>query len=161
MVGKFRLDTRRCVVLHLVAEMGDRPQMVFRPSEKGLRKVFGDLEADIMEVVWHRNPVTVGDVWEALRKDRDLAYTTVKTVMSRLAEKGHLKRRTKERAHTYEPTMGREEFLRSVSEEVLEGLFADFAEPIRAHLVKALRGRDVPGIERLEALIREEKRRRK
>jgi len=123
--------------------------------------VFGDLEADIMELVWKKGTVTVGDVWQALRKDRDLAYTTVKTVMGRLAEKGHLKQRTKDRAYTYEPTMSREEFLRAVSEEVLEGLFVDFGEPIRAHLVKALKGRDLPGLERLDALIREEKRRRK
>lgn len=135
--------------------------MVFKPSERGLRKVFGDLEADIMERVWRGSPVTVGDVWQALRKERDLAYTTVKTVMSRLAEKGYLKRRTKERAYTYEPAMEREEFLRSVSDEVLEGLFVDFGEPIRAHLVQALKKRDLPGLERLEALIREEKRRRK
>lgn len=141
--------------------MTERPQMVFKPSEKGLRKVFGDLEADIMERVWRGSPVTVGDVWQALRKERDLAYTTVKTVMSRLAEKGYLKRRTKERAYTYEPAMEREEFLRSVSDEVLEGLFVDFGEPIRAHLVQALKKRDLPGLERLEALIREEKRRRK
>lgn len=134
---------------------------MFRPHEKGLRKVFGDLEADIMERVWRGSPVTVGDVWQALRKERDLAYTTVKTVMSRLAEKGYLKRRTKERAYTYEPAMEREEFLRSVSDEVLEGLFVDFGEPIRAHLVRALKKRDLPVIERLEALIREEKRRRK
>lgn len=135
--------------------------MVFRPAEKGLRKVFGDLEADIMELVWRRGPVTVGDVWQVLRKERDLAYTTVKTVMGRLADKGYLKRRMKDRAYTYEPTMERDEFLRSVSEEVLEGLFVDFGEPIRAHLVKALKGRDLREIERLEALIREEKRRRK
>lgn len=135
--------------------------MVFKPSEKGLRKVFGDLEADIMEFIWKKGLVTVGEVWEALRRERELAYTTVKTVMGRLAEKGHLKRRTKERAHLYEPMMGREDFLRAVSEEVLEGLFIDFGEPIRAHVVRALRGRDLPGIERLEALIREEKRRRK
>ncbi|MBI4611788.1 MAG: BlaI/MecI/CopY family transcriptional regulator [Candidatus Rokubacteria bacterium] len=114
-----------------------------------------------MELVWRQSPVTVGDVWQALRKERGLAYTTVKTVMGRLAEKGHLKQRTKDRAYTYEPTISRDEFLRAVSEEVLEGLFVDFGEPIRAHLVKTLKGRDVQGLERLEALIRQEKRQRK
>lgn len=139
----------------------ERNSVVFRPRERGLRKVFGDLEADIMELVWRQGTVTVGDVWQALRKERELAYTTVKTVMGRLTEKGYLKRRKRERAHSYEPTMGREEFLRDVSDEVLEGLFVDFGEPIRAHLVQALKGRDLPRIERLEALIREERRRRK
>ena len=141
--------------------MADRVSTVFRPHERGLRKVFGDLEADIMEFVWRQSPLTVGDVWQALRKERDLAYTTVKTVMGRLAEKGYPRKRVKERAHSYEPTMEREEFLRSVSDEVLEGLFVDFGEPIRAHLVNALKRRDLPGIERLKTLIQEEKRQRK
>ena len=141
--------------------MAERPPMVFRPSEKGLRKVFGELEADIMEVIWRRGRVTVQDVWADLQKNRELAYATVKTVMNRLAEKGYLRRRAAGRAHSFEPVMEREAFLRRVSDEVLEGLFVGFGEPIHAHLVEALKTRDLPGIERLEALIREEKRRRR
>lgn len=141
--------------------MTDRPPVVFRPGEKGLRKVFGELEADVMEAIWRRGRATVQDVWTALREERELAYATVKTVMNRLADKGYLKRRALSRAHTFEPVMEREAFLRRVSDEVLEGLFVDFGEPIRAHLVESLKARDLPGIERLEALIREEKRRRR
>ncbi len=141
--------------------MSERPPTVFRPSEKGLRKVFGELEADVMEVIWRRGRVTVQDVWGELRKSRELAYATVKTVMNRLAEKGYLRRRDTERAHSFEPVMDREAFLRRVSDEVLEGLFVDFGEPIRTHLVEALKARDLVGIERLEALIREEQRRRR
>lgn len=140
--------------------MTDRPPVVFRPNEKGLRKVFGELEAQIMEVIWRRGRVTVQDVWGELQKDRELAYATVKTVMNRLADKGYLTRRVKERAHSFEPVMGRDEFLQRVSAEVLEGLFVDFGEPIHAHLVEALRARDYRGIERLEGLIRDAKRRR-
>ncbi|MGH7319131.1 MAG: BlaI/MecI/CopY family transcriptional regulator [Candidatus Rokuibacteriota bacterium] len=140
--------------------MTERPPTVFKPNEKGLRKVFGELEAEIMEAIWRRGRVTVQDVWVEVRKDRGLAYATVKTVMNRLADKGYLKRQVKERAHSFEPVMGREEFLRRVSDEVLQGLFVDFGEPIHAHLVQALKARDVPGLDRLEALIRREKRRR-
>jgi predicted transcriptional regulator len=140
--------------------MTDRPPVVFRPGEKGLRKVFGELEAQVMEVIWRRGRVTVQDVWAELQNNRELAYATVKTVMNRLADKGYLKRRAKERAYSYEPAMEREAFLQRVSTEVLEGLFVDFAEPIHAHLVEALRARDLRGLERLEGLIREAKRRR-
>ena len=141
--------------------MRERPPMVFRPGEKGLRKVFGELEAGVMEAIWRRERATVQDVWTDLQKERELAYATVKTVMNRLADKGHLKRRALGRAHSFEPVMERDAFLRRVSDEVLEGLFVDFGEPVRAHLVEALKARDLPGIERLEALIREEKRRRR
>jgi len=131
--------------------MAERPLTVFRPQEKGLRKVFGELEARIMEVIWRRGRATVQDVWQELQRDREIAYTTVKTVMSRLADKGHLHRRTRERAHVFEPTRTREAFLREVSEEVLAGLFADFGEPILAQL--AASGADAAVLERLQALI--------
>ncbi|MGH7268277.1 MAG: BlaI/MecI/CopY family transcriptional regulator [Candidatus Rokuibacteriota bacterium] len=140
--------------------MADRPPTVFRPGEKGLRKVFGDLEADIMEVVWRRGRVTVQDVWQDLKRRR-LAYATVKTVMGRLAEKAYLVRQAQERAHTYEPRLTREEFLRNVGEEVLTGLFVDFGEPIRAHLVQALQAGELPRLERLDALVQNAKRRRR
>lgn len=138
--------------------MAERSPTVFRPREKGLRKVFGELEAGIMEAVWRRGRVTVQDVWRELRKERELAYATVKTVMGRLAEKGYLRRRTEERAHVFEPTRTREAFLREVSEEVLAGLFADFGEPILAQLV-ASAGGDAAALERLQALIAERRRR--
>ena len=53
---------------------------VFRPDRPGIRKVLGDLEAEIMELVWAR-PVgqgtTVRDIFEILYERRRIAYTTV------------------------------------------------------------------------------------
>jgi predicted transcriptional regulator len=54
-----------------------------------LRKILGDLETDVMEAIWARGRATVHDVHERLAAaDREGAYTTVVTVMSRLAGKG-------------------------------------------------------------------------
>jgi len=53
---------------------------VFRPEEKGLRKVFGELEAAIMACLWQRGQATVSEVYKELAAQRELAYTTVKTV---------------------------------------------------------------------------------
>ncbi|MGH7405089.1 MAG: BlaI/MecI/CopY family transcriptional regulator, partial [Candidatus Methylomirabilales bacterium] len=69
-----------------------RRRSVFRPKEKGLRKIFGDLEAEIMDVIWGLGRATVADVHKVLEGQREIAYTTVKTVMGRLAEKGYLRR---------------------------------------------------------------------
>ena len=69
----------------------DRYQFTFDPRKKGLRKILGDLEADVMEAIWALGHATVHDVLERLAAaDRELAYTTVMTVMSRLADKGLL-----------------------------------------------------------------------
>ncbi len=47
-------------------------------------------EWEIMKVVWEKQPCTAGTVQEKLIKSRDRAYSTVKTTMDRMAEKGLL-----------------------------------------------------------------------
>ncbi|MCL4545430.1 MAG: BlaI/MecI/CopY family transcriptional regulator, partial [Chloroflexi bacterium] len=52
----------------------------FRPDRPGVRKVLGDLEAEIMELIWDRpagQGTTVRDIFEVLYERRRLAYTTV------------------------------------------------------------------------------------
>jgi predicted transcriptional regulator len=71
----------------------------------GTRKDFGPLEALVMDAVWNAGePVSVRDVVEDLNSLRaePLAYTTVMTVMSRLAEKGALHRRKAGRSFLYQ-----------------------------------------------------------
>ena len=49
----------------------------------------GELEQQVMVLLWRAGePLTVADVQELLARDRDLAYTTVMTVLERLAKKG-------------------------------------------------------------------------
>jgi predicted transcriptional regulator len=138
-----------------------RHRSVFRPQEKGLRKVFGDLEAEIMEVIWSLGRATVADVHKVLEGQREIAYTTIKTVMGRLAEKGHLRRTTVERAHLYTPRKSRDGFLREVSDAVLAGLFNEFGQPIAAHLLESISQWDPASLDRLERLIEERRARQK
>jgi predicted transcriptional regulator len=66
---------------------------------------FGPLEAAVMDAVWGAGePITVRAVVDGLnsRRDEPLAYTTVMTVMGRLAEKGVLRRRKQGRGFLYE-----------------------------------------------------------
>lgn len=72
-----------------------------------LEKILGPLEAEVMEAVWAADkPVTVREVLAGLngKRGNQLAYTTVMTVMSRLAEKGILKRHQEGRGYVYEST---------------------------------------------------------
>ncbi|MFY1689857.1 BlaI/MecI/CopY family transcriptional regulator [Plantactinospora sp. WMMB782] len=70
----------------------------------------GDLERAVMDVLWDRGAgagATVREVAEALR-DRELAYTTVMTVLDRLAGKGMVEREREGRAWRYRPAASRE-----------------------------------------------------
>ncbi len=50
-----------------------------------------EAEWEIMKVVWEKQPCTAGTVQEELAATRDRAYSTVKTTMDRMVEKGFLK----------------------------------------------------------------------
>jgi predicted transcriptional regulator len=74
-------------------------------GEKHSRKDFGPLESEVMGAVWRAaRPVAVREVVDDLNESRSepLAYTTVMTVMSRLAEKDALTRRKVGRGYLYE-----------------------------------------------------------
>lgn len=65
-------------------------------------------------------PQTVRQVHEALRERRDLAYTTVMTVLQRLAKKHLVVQHRDDRAHRYAPTHGRDELVAGLMVDALE-----------------------------------------
>lgn len=107
---------------------------VFRPREEGLSKIFGELEADIMEVIWRRGDVTVKDVFTELHEGREIAYTTVMTVVGRLADKGMLTKTQTANKYVYCPACTRDEMMKQVSKDVLQGLMDVDRAPVMAHL---------------------------
>lgn len=127
---------------------------VFRPDAQGLQKVFGDLEAAIMDCLWAQGQGTVSAVYSALTQQRDVAYTTVKTVMERLVEKGYLRCNTQQRAYLYTPTQSRADFLQQVSDAVLSGLLADGGQTLAVQfLEETVRQCDLEVLDRLQGLI--------
>ena len=93
-----------------------------RSGKKGLELRLHDLEATIMDVVWGKqlSSFAVGDVLAILEKQRDIAYTTVMTTVTRLYEKGILERERDGKRYVYSPKLSREEFLQSTAREVLD-----------------------------------------
>lgn len=64
--------------------------------------LLGELEQAVMDVLWQRGePLTVRDVHELLAAQRELAYTTVMTVLDRLAKKDIVERELDGRAWRY------------------------------------------------------------
>lgn len=102
---------------------------VFRTGRPGIRKVLGDLEAEIMEFVWAQPPgqgTTVREVFESLYERRRLAYTTVMNTMTRLAKKQLLRVEKDEHAYVYYPTWTQEEFVSRFVGRILEDLLVSF-----------------------------------
>ncbi len=79
----------------------------------------GELERAVMEVLWSADgPRTAREVADAL-PDRELAKTTVLTVLSRLEHKGRVVRNRDGWAHTYSPTATREDYIAELMTEAL------------------------------------------
>ncbi len=102
---------------------------VLRLDRSGIRKALGDLEAEIMELVWTRardGGVTVRDVFHLLYKRRKIAYTTVMTTMARLARKRLLRTEKRGPAYVYFPTVTQDEFISGFVGRILENLLVSF-----------------------------------
>ncbi|MDF9817168.1 BlaI/MecI/CopY family transcriptional regulator [Streptomyces sp. SPB162] len=119
------------------------------PAPTGL--VLGPLEVEIMNVLWSaRGPVSVRDVLDALNSTRTtpLAYTTVMTVLSRLADKGAAARTKAGRGYAYTAAVADEAAL--AVREVIRG----FGAAAVAHFVDE--ARNAPDLmARLERLMQE------
>ena len=114
----------------------------------------GELESDVMSVVWEKREATVQDVKDALAPTRPLAYTTVMTVMSRLAEKGLLNRYKEGRAYVYTPADSQEKVAGSLLRSLVRRLYDGAAAAAIAHLLEAEAELDEAELDRLENLIR-------
>jgi predicted transcriptional regulator len=73
-----------------------------------------------------------------LLERREIAYTTVMTVMSRLAAKGLLVSRPAGRAYVYEAAAGREEFCAAVVRDFMSGVLADADRAVLAQFVESV-----------------------
>ena len=101
-----------------------------RNSSKIAAKLLGDLELAIMRVAWTRESVTVRDVLEVLSKKRSLAYTTVMTVMSRLAKKGLLTVEQSAKTYRYRSAQTSEEFEAQAAGQIVRSLIDDFGDQL-------------------------------
>jgi predicted transcriptional regulator len=81
----------------------------------------GELERAVMDHLWSSTePQTVRQVHEALASRRNLAYTTIMTVLQRLAKKNLVIQQRDDRAHRYLPVHGRDELVASLMVDALD-----------------------------------------
>lgn len=130
-----------------------------RPGKKGLELRLHELEAAIMDVVWSRklSAFAVGDVLAILEKQREIAYTTVMTTVSRLHDKGLLERERDGKRYLYTPKLTREQFLESTARTVLDDAVGGHqAMAMLAEKVSEASAGELDDLERLIRQRREE-----
>lgn len=109
----------------------------------------GSLEMRALRAVWNRGSATVRDILDDIAPSHPVAYTTVMTVMSRLADKGLLRRELVGKTYCYTPAFTPEEFTASVSQRMLRSLVAEFGDLAIAQFAAELKRVDPERLRRL------------
>ena len=114
------------------------------------------LEMEIMDVLWETGPANVQLVQQKLK--RELAYTTVQTMLNILHRKGKVKRTLKDRAYFYRPSISREKAISKQVIDVVDRLFGGSAESLVMSLVetKHLTPAKLARLQELVAEVQEE-----
>ena len=92
------------------------------------------LELEIMNVLWETGSANVQTVQQRLK--RELAYTTVQTMLNILHRKKKVERTLNERAYFYEPLVSRGQIVKNTVSDLIERLFGGSAENLVMNLVE-------------------------
>ena len=82
-----------------------------------------ELELEILKILWREGEGSVRQVREQLSGFRDLAHTSVMTMMSIMKKKGYLKRTKKGKGYIYEPRVSREQTTRRMLGDMVDRVF--------------------------------------
>ena len=121
------------------------------PQHRPKKLSLGPLESEILEIVWHIETATVKNVHDIILQDpnRELAYTSVTTVLQRLTQKGWLKCSKKGRAFSWQALVSREQAQAIRSYEKLNGFLAVSNPDLVASFADSL---DAASLEQIEAI---------
>lgn len=96
-----------------------------------------DGELEILRVLWNRGSASLADVCEALRTEREVATTTVATMLRVMFDKGLVRRKRAGRGHHWSAAVTHAAAAQSLVGKVVDGVFDGSASRLVAHLVEA------------------------
>jgi len=123
-------------------------------------RLLGDLELEVMKVLWNKGEATGKEAWEDIRALRKTALTTVLTVLERLSTKGFVRRFRNEGVYIYTPSVSREDYTREVSGRMLKDYMDLSSSSLMASFIDALDDVSDDEVEKLSRLIEKKRKER-
>ncbi|HTX38204.1 MAG TPA: BlaI/MecI/CopY family transcriptional regulator [Bryobacteraceae bacterium] len=105
------------------------------PRSKKPEQTLTPLELEIMNALWETGPANVQTV-QTHMQGRDLAYTTVQTMLNILHRKGKVTRKLKDRAYMYRAVLSRQKAVTQAVGDVLDRFFGGSADSLVLNLVE-------------------------
>jgi predicted transcriptional regulator len=109
------------------------PTNIPRPLRRAVLDL-APLELDCMNTLWPMGEGTVREIRERLAERRPRAYTTIMTIMDRLARKGIVERRKAGRAYIYRANLSAKDARAQALSQVVESFFGGSKEAVMAEL---------------------------
>lgn len=97
------------------------------------------LELELMKVLWEEHEATVQQVLDRIPKGRELAYTTVQTMLNVLHRKGRVERTLRDRAYYYTPVLSRQKAMGQMVGDLVDRVFSGSAESLVMSLLETRR----------------------
>lgn len=130
---------------------------MFKTDKRDFEGVLGNLENDIMKVLWDRGESSGREVFEQIKDSRDIALTTVLTVIERLVKKGLVNKEKGDSTYIYKPASSKEEFSKNVSKDVFKRVMQMSSSDAVASFVDIVANVDPKELDRLSKLIEAKK----
>ncbi|UOF90915.1 BlaI/MecI/CopY family transcriptional regulator [Fodinisporobacter ferrooxydans] len=125
----------------------------FHLNAEGIERVLGPLETEIMHIFWENGELSIREVRDLLLVKREISFNTVMTIIHRLAEKGLLQKKDRNKSSPYIPTKTKESFLAEISHDVTSVLIKDFGKFAVSQFVDILHEVDPSLLRELEKRI--------
>ncbi len=103
-----------------------------------IKKTLSELELEVMSVIWENNACSVRDVLNRITEKKDLAYTTIATILLRLYEKGFVSKNDKDFAIHYSPIISKEEYSKSIAGSFVSNFFQLFGDTAIASFAETI-----------------------
>lgn len=95
-----------------------------------------DAEWEIMKVLWAKSPAAASDVIATLRDNKTWKEKTIKTLLSRLLQKGVISFEQINRVYYYSPVLGEEECKRTERQSFLQRVYGGALKPMLVHFLQ-------------------------
>jgi BlaI family transcriptional regulator, penicillinase repressor len=96
-----------------------------------------ELELEILKILWRGGPMPVRQVREALAPSRELAYTSVMTIMNIMVTKGYLARQKSGASFVYQPRVSADATARGMLGDVVRRVFDGSVTAVVARLLES------------------------
>ena len=101
-------------------------------------KSLGNLEQQVMEIVWQCKVCTVREVLGRINKTHQIAYTTVATILQRLYQKGLVSKKQQGAAYLYSPKLTKASYTKKIAQLFLEKFVHSFGNVAIASFAESI-----------------------